>query len=140
MNDINFTYNFNNNTNKNISSIVNDYVKKYYNITSTSGWIKAMNLFEKNNICIYKRKHIGNSYDLLDNILFQQIKRANYNNLKVSWINLDNKITINVIGKIQFVSFNGTNSDIYFFSETFVINNINTNDIKSSSHIFDFIR
>jgi hypothetical protein len=140
MNDINFTYNFNNNTNKNISSIVNDYVKNYYNITSTSGWIKAMNLFEKNNICIYKRKHIGNSYDLLDNILFQQIKRANYNNLKVSWINLDNKITINVIGKIQFVSFNGTNSDIYFFSETFVINNINTNDIKSSSHIFDFIR
>lgn len=119
-------------------SVANQFFNEYYRNVSYCGWNAVTHLFDVNNIVICKDKILGNSYIMLDIFSKMHIKRANYDNLNMKWIVLDNNtMVLNIFGQIQFVLFNEHYNDIIPFTESFILKIID-NNIKCSHHIFDF--
>jgi hypothetical protein len=122
----------------NVSAIVNHFLIEYYRNTSNIGWNAAMYLFDKNCVVMFKDKNVGNSYDFLNVLSTESIKRANYNSIRSKWMTLsNNSVLINVFGNIQYVEFSGNMSTIIPFTETFVLTGNNGN-FTCTHHMLDF--
>ena len=95
-------------------------------------------MFDKNCVVMFKDKNVGNSYDFLNVLSTESIKRANYNSIRSKWMTLtNNSVLINVFGNIQYVEFSGNMSTIITFTETFVLTGNNGN-ITCTHHMLDF--
>ena len=134
-------FNGNNIQNQHVDQLIasmNKFLIEYYGIISIIGWNGAMYLFDKQCVVIYKDKNVGNSYNFLNILSSEYIKRANYNSLKFKWVSINSNISlINVFGYIQFVGYSGYQTNIVPFTESFVMSAINGN-IICTHHMFDF--
>jgi len=114
------------------------FVMEYYRNVSNTGWNTATYLFDPNSMTICKNKNVGNVYNFLSALSRENIKRANYDNLNMKWVSVDqNTIVINIYGLIQFVSFNNQYSKVFNFSETFIVRT-DRGKFKCTQHMFDF--
>lgn len=122
----------------NLEFIANSFIIEYYKNVSNTGWNAVMYLFDHQCTVMFRDKYIGNSYDLLNALSIEYIKRANYDILRTKWllINQDTML-LQIFGNIQFVQFNGNSFCTVPFTETFVLKNDKTN-IKCTHHIIDY--
>lgn len=122
------------------AAIADYFLMEYYKNTSNNGWNSIQHLFDHKCIVMYKDRYIGNENDLLNGLSSDHIRRANYYNINIKWLVINNfNILINVFGHIQFVSFSHDVSNIIPFSETFVITlNEKNNSLFCTHHLLDF--
>jgi hypothetical protein len=129
----------NQNRTVNPDSVARQFLSEYYRKVSNIGWNVVTDLFERNCVVIVKNKNVGNSYDMLNALSSEYIKRANYDNIRSKWVLISrDKMLLSVFGNIQFVLFNGSVSKIMQFNETFVLTGYPDGSVKCTHHLMDF--
>ena len=91
----------------------------------TLGLSSVLQLFDLNVKCaIDDITHIG-MHNIVVKMAENQIKLTKYNSYKYNYQMVNNMVILQVVGELQFVSFEGKLSDIKFFCETFILNYVN---------------
>lgn len=120
-------------------NVVSQFVSEYYRKVSNVGWNIVMHLFDQNSVVIIKNKNVGNSYNMLNFLSSENVRRANYDGIRTKWVVIEKtKLLINVFGQIQFVAFNGNVSRITTFAETFVLTIDKNGNVKCTHNLLDF--
>jgi hypothetical protein len=118
--------------------IFNNFMIEYYRNVSAIGWNVVTYLFDPACIILYRDKNIGNVFGLLNALSVDNVKRANYSNIRSKWIIPDiNTMVINVFGFIQLISFNNEYGQYVPFTDTFIIKN-DQNGTRCTHYILDY--
>jgi hypothetical protein len=120
------------------ATVSNAFITEYYKNISFIGWNSVQHIFDHKCIVMLQDRNIGNEYDLLNMLSSTHIKRANYDNLRPKWLVINNNsILISVFGSMQFVLFNDNVSNVFPFSESFVLTLNTNNTVCCTHHILD---
>lgn len=127
-------FNTNNDYLVNYHQIVNKFCDLYYSGMANKGLSSLLYLFDQNAICNYNGFESIGVYGLLAQLSSEHISRIIYDKLSCSYVTLkqSSDLLIQVNGLCKGVNFAEYQSNIFFFSDTFVLTNINGNFIVSS--------
>lgn len=120
--------------------VAKEFFNTYYTLMNAKGLHSILYFFDHNATCNYNGKEMIGMYDVMVLLASEFIIKMIYDKLTytITMIN-QNTIMMQVIGLVSGVSFWGSITFPYSFSETFIISHIGNNKLVVTGYVFRLI-